>query len=186
MGKYLKSSKERRYYSLFSQIFDGLLVEKTSKNNNTSMATIFDAIRRFSVREKLCFDRILQRRQKSASVSYAVLGKEESAELFSLYGEDRIVNVSKAAADTLAEEIGTLGLVAYYDDPACSDFVQFRLRRSAKFTTLDLRTLLGPLGFTNGGGHPGAIGFRIPKEEVPDIHVFTTGIVGRIETIITG
>ncbi|MDR0759700.1 MAG: DHH family phosphoesterase [Treponema sp.] len=185
MGKYLKSSKERRYYSLFCQFFDGLLVEKTSKNRN-NMEAIFDAIRRFSVREKHCFDRILQRRQKSASIAYAVLGKEESAEMFALYGKECIVNVSKAAADTLAEETGNLGLVAYYDDPACSDFVQFRLRRSAQFTTLDLRTLVGGLEFTNGGGHPGAIGFRLPKKEVPDIHLFTAGIVDRIETIITG
>jgi nanoRNase/pAp phosphatase (c-di-AMP/oligoRNAs hydrolase) len=186
MGKYLKSSKERWYYSFFSKAFDDLLVEKTRKNTNNmaSMEAIFDTIQRFSVREKKCFDCIIEQQQKSKFISYAALGQEESAELFAAYGGELVVNVSKAVADTLAEETEKLGLVAYYDDKSLSNFVQFRLRRSAKFTTLDLRTVLKPIGITNGGGHPGAIGFRVAKEEVPDIHAFTAGIVGTVEGMI--
>jgi nanoRNase/pAp phosphatase (c-di-AMP/oligoRNAs hydrolase) len=188
MGKYLKSAKERWYYSVFSQAFDKLLVEKTKKNsgNMASMEAIFDTIQRFSVREKICFDRIVKQQQKSKFVSYVALGKEESAELFALYGGELIVNVSKAAADTLAEETEKLGLIVYYDDPSLSDFVQFRLRRSAKFTTLDLRTVLKIIGITNGGGHPGAIGFRVTKDKVPDIHAFTAEITGKIDAMIAG
>ncbi|MDR2741611.1 MAG: DHH family phosphoesterase [Treponema sp.] len=188
MGKYLKSAKERWYYSVFSRAFDKLLVEKTRKNssNMASMEAIFDTLQRFSVREKICFDRIVKQQQKSQFISYVALGKEESAELFALYGGELLVNVSKAAADTLAEETEKLGLVVYYDDPALSDFVQFRLRRSAKFTTLDLRTVLKTLGITNGGGHPGAIGFRVTKDEAPDIHAFTAEIAGKIDGMIAG
>jgi nanoRNase/pAp phosphatase (c-di-AMP/oligoRNAs hydrolase) len=187
MGMYLKSSKERRYYTLFSQIFDKLLVEKTKKNGNNmaSMRAIFDVLYHFSAREKQCFDRIIQQQQKSRFISYTVLDKEESEELFSLYGEELVINVSKAVTDTLTEGIGKLGLVVYYDPPSRSKFVQFRLRRSAKFTSLDLRTVLEPLGITNGGGHPGAVGFRVPQEEVPDVRAFTAGIVERIESMIT-
>jgi nanoRNase/pAp phosphatase (c-di-AMP/oligoRNAs hydrolase) len=187
MGKYLKSAKERWYYSVFSQAFDKLLVEKTRKNstNMASMEAIFDTIQRFSVREKACFDRIIKQQQKSKFISYVALGQEESAELFAAYGAELVVNVSKAAADTLAEETEKLGLVAYYDDKAISDFVQFRLRRSAKFTTLDLRTVLKTIGITNGGGHPGAIGFRTPKGKVPDIHAFTAELTGNIEGMIS-
>jgi nanoRNase/pAp phosphatase (c-di-AMP/oligoRNAs hydrolase) len=186
MGKYLKSSKERWYYSFFSRVFDKLLVEKTRKNSNNlaSMEAIFDTIQHFSVQEKNCFDRIIKQQQKAKFIHYVVLGIEESAELFSRYGNELLVNVSKAIADTLAEETGKLGLVVYYDDKSISDFVQIRLRRSAKFNTLDLRTVLGTLGITNGGGHPGAIGFRITKDEVVDIQAFITGIVAKIEDLI--
>jgi nanoRNase/pAp phosphatase (c-di-AMP/oligoRNAs hydrolase) len=188
MGKYLKSAKERWYYSLFSQIFDRLLVEKTRKNSNNlaSMEAIFDTIQRFSVQEKNCFDRIISRQRKSNCVHYVALKKEESAELFKLHGDERIVNISKAVADTLAEENGKMGLVAYYDDPSISDFVQFRLRRSAHFTSLDLRTILQPIGIANGGGHPGAIGFREAKDKINDIETFTAGIAAKIESLIGG
>jgi nanoRNase/pAp phosphatase (c-di-AMP/oligoRNAs hydrolase) len=185
MGKYLKSNKERRYYNMFSTIFDKMLIEKTLKNshNLSSMEAIFDVIQRFSVREKKCFDRIIAQRQKSKSLLFICLNQAESAELFELYGAELVVNVSKAAADTMAEESGKLGLVAYYDRADLSDFVQFRLRRSAGFTTLDLREVLRVLRIGNGGGHPGAVGFRVKKAEAPDLAAYTRGLVSQIDAL---
>jgi nanoRNase/pAp phosphatase (c-di-AMP/oligoRNAs hydrolase) len=186
MGKYLKSAKERWYYNYFSSVFDKMLVEKTLKNsrNLSSMEAIFDVIQRFSVREKKCFDRIIGQKQKSKSLLFVCLEKKESEELFALHEAELIVNVSKAVADTLAEESGKLGMVAYYDKAALSDYVQFRLRRSARFTTLDLREVLEYLKISNGGGHPGAVGFRVKKDTVPDIAAYTQGLVAQIETLI--
>jgi nanoRNase/pAp phosphatase (c-di-AMP/oligoRNAs hydrolase) len=186
MGRFLNSNKERRYYRLFSSMFDKLLIEKTNKDsrNIASMEAIFDAIQRFSVQEKQCFDRIIKQKKKSPSICYVSLGREESAELFSQYGAERIVNVSRAAADTLAEESGKLGFVSYYDADPSSDYVQFRLRRSADYKSLDLRTVLGALLIANGGGHPGAIGFRVGKAEVPDIHGYTEQLVAEIERLV--
>jgi nanoRNase/pAp phosphatase (c-di-AMP/oligoRNAs hydrolase) len=186
MGKYLKSHKERRYYTMFSAMFDKLLIEKTNKNshNIASMEAIFDAIQRFSVREKQCFDRILELRHRYGPIGYVCLDREVSAELFQTYGVEFIVNVSKAAADTLAEASGKLGLVAYFDDESLTGFVQFRLRRSAQFTTLDLREVPARLGIANGGGHPGAIGFRVQKADVQDIHAFTMDIASKIAALI--
>jgi nanoRNase/pAp phosphatase (c-di-AMP/oligoRNAs hydrolase) len=186
MGKYLKSNKERWYYKIFSSTFDKMLVEKTLKNspNLSSMEAIFDVIQRFSVREKKCFDRIIAQKQKSKSLLFVCLGREESAELFALHDAELIVNVSKAAADTLAEESGRLGLIAYYDKAELSDYVQFRLRRSARFAAMDLREVLGRLKISNGGGHPGAVGFRVKKADVPDIAAYMQGLVTQIEALV--
>jgi nanoRNase/pAp phosphatase (c-di-AMP/oligoRNAs hydrolase) len=189
MGKYLKTNKERWYYKIFSTMFDKMLIEKTRKNssNLSSMEAIFDVIQRFSVQEKKCFDRIAAKKQKSSSVSYVILNAEESAELFEQYGVELIVNVSKAVADVLAEESGKLGMVIYYDEAGISDFVQFRLRRSARYTTLDLRKTLSRLNISNGGGHPGAIGFRVKKADISDITAFVKEVVAKIEeSVLSG
>ncbi|MDR2403702.1 MAG: DHH family phosphoesterase [Spirochaetaceae bacterium] len=185
MGKYLKSNKERFYYKIFSAMFDKLLIEKTIKNsrNISSMQAIFDAIERFSVQEKKCFDGIIKKRQKAGVVFYVALEKDESAGLFSQYGAELIVNVSKAVADTLAEESGKLGLIAYYDPEFRSDFIQFRLRRSSKYKTLDLRVVLTSLGISNGGGHPGAIGFRVKQSEVADMNAYVNDLVAKIDQL---
>jgi nanoRNase/pAp phosphatase (c-di-AMP/oligoRNAs hydrolase) len=186
MGKYLKSNKERWYYKFFSTVFDKMLIEKTLKNspNLSSMEAIFDVIQRFSVREKKCFDRIIERKQKTKSLLFVCLDKAESAELFKLYEAELIVNVSKAAADTLAEESGKLGFIAYYDKEDLSDYVQLRLRRSSRFTTLDLRKVLEGLKISNGGGHPGAIGFRVKKADVPDIESYVRDLAAQIESLL--
>jgi nanoRNase/pAp phosphatase (c-di-AMP/oligoRNAs hydrolase) len=117
-------------------------------------------------------------------IHYICIDQKKSAEFFSQYGRELIVNISKAAADTMAEDCGKLGLVVYYDDPSLSDFYQFRLRRSAKYLHVDLRAVLKELKIENGGGHPGAIGFRVLKDSVPDIERYTAGIVSRIETLV--
>jgi nanoRNase/pAp phosphatase (c-di-AMP/oligoRNAs hydrolase) len=186
MGKYLKTRKERFYYKTFSEIFDRLLVEKTARNskNLSSMEAIFDVIKNFSVQERKCFESIMALKNDKKSIYYVCMNEAESAEFFKHYGEELLVNVSKAAADTLAEDCGKLGLVVYYDDPGVSGFIQFRLRRSAVFIKTDLREVLAGLKIENGGGHPGAVGFRLTKDEVKDIAVFTLDLVSRIEELI--
>jgi nanoRNase/pAp phosphatase (c-di-AMP/oligoRNAs hydrolase) len=183
MGKYLKTSRERRYYQIFTGIFDRLLFEKTIKGrgNISSMEAIFDVIQRFSVQEKKCYDGIMALKRKSNMVYYVCLDKELSGEMFKSYGTELMVNISKAAADTMAEESGKLGMVVYYDDEDLSDFIQFRLRRSAKFPTIDLRGVLSVLDIRNGGGHPGAVGFRVKKTEVPDLDAYIEALIARIE-----
>jgi nanoRNase/pAp phosphatase (c-di-AMP/oligoRNAs hydrolase) len=186
MGKYLKTSRERWYYRLFTGIFERLLFEKTTKgkNNLSSMEAIFDVIQRFSVQEKKCYDGLIALKHASKLVHYVCLDKAQSAELFALYGAELMVNISKAVADTLAEECGSLGMVVYYDDETLSDFIQFRLRRSAAASAVDLREVLSGLAVRNGGGHPGAVGFRIKKDEVEDIAAYTEGLITRIGELV--
>jgi nanoRNase/pAp phosphatase (c-di-AMP/oligoRNAs hydrolase) len=185
MGKYLKTRREKFYYRIFSELFDRLLEEKTSKNskNLSSMEAVFDVIQNFSVQEKHCFEGIMALKNTDNSIHYICIDQEKSEEFFNAYGVELIVNVSKAAADTLAEDCGKLGMVVYYDDPSLSEFIQFRLRRSAKFLHADLRTVLTGLKIENGGGHPGAVGFRVKKDEVTDIKAYAAEIVSRIEAL---
>ncbi|GHV86100.1 DHH family phosphoesterase [Spirochaetia bacterium] len=185
MGKYLKTRREKFYYRIFSEIFDHLLGEKTLKNskNLSSMEAVFDVIQNFSVQEKHCFEGIMALKDTQKTIHYICVDKAKSAEFFKAYGTELIVNISKAAANTLAEDCGKLGLVVYYDDPSLSDFIQFRLRRSAKFLNADLRTILTGLKIENGGGHPGAIGFRVKKDEVKNIKTYTRDIVDLIEKL---
>jgi len=186
MGKYLKTRREKFYYRIFTDVFNKALGEKTNKNSNnlSSMEAVFDVIQNFSVREKHCYEGIMKIKNEEKSIHYICIDKEKSAELFNAYYAEMIVNISKAAADTLAEECGKLGLVAYYDDPSLSNYVQFRLRRSAKFIHVDLRDVLAGLKIENGGGHPGAIGFRVSKDEVKDIGNYTADLVNRIEKLV--
>jgi nanoRNase/pAp phosphatase (c-di-AMP/oligoRNAs hydrolase) len=74
-------------------------------------------------------------------------------------------------------------MVSYYDDPGSSNFVQWRLRRASAFASIDLREVLPVIGITNGGGHPGAIGFRRPKSEVQDITAMTKEFAEKVSAM---
>lgn len=171
MGRYLKTRRERWFYGRFSSLFERMLSNKTrsGSGNFESKEQVFDALAALSKDEDACFRLMSKAMVSSGRVRFAVLGAEASRVLFAKYGNDTIVAVSKTLVDKLAETSGCLGFVGYYDDPALSSFVQFRLRRSQAYTELDLREAIARLEIKNGGGHPGAVGLRIEREAVPDI-----------------
>lgn len=185
MGKYLKTKRERWFYERFSSLFDRLLAQKTNlgSGNFTSKEEVFEAIATLSAEEQECFVRMMESRGSLPSLEYVILGEPEVAALVAEFGVDVVTTIAKAVADALAEDGGRLGLVAYPDPPAVSELVQFRVRRSHSYRALDLRDILGQLEVTNGGGHPGAVGFRYPKAVAPNFLVFAMGIAARIDEL---
>jgi len=62
--------------------------------------------------------------------------------------------------------------------------VQFRLRRSHLFQKVDLRDFLSRNGIANGGGHPGAIGFRFERSQIIDMNRFSTELVEKAGAMV--
>ncbi len=185
MGKYLKTKRERWFYERFSSLFDRLLAQKTAvgSGNFTSKEEVFEAIVTLSAEEEECFRRMMAGRARLPSLEYVILSEAEVAALHDEYGEDILTSIAKAVADALAEDSGRLGLVAYPDHSSVSDLLQFRLRRSHAFRDLDLRDVLVALSAANGGGHPGAVGFRFEKSMAADSRAFALDIAARIDAI---
>jgi nanoRNase/pAp phosphatase (c-di-AMP/oligoRNAs hydrolase) len=185
MGKYLKSKREKRFYRMFSSMFNELLFNATTKSTNFSNKDeVFSELGRLSESEAKCYSYFLDKRQTLGHTGYVVLNEAESAELHSSFDSDTIISVSRSIADVLAEGVGFLSLVVFYDNNDVSDLVQFRMRRSQSFTSYDLRKILEVFSIENGGGHEGAIGFRIPRTGIPDIGVYTRNLLEGIETEI--
>lgn len=186
MGRYFKTRRERWFYEQFSVLFERLLARKTrtGSGNFSTREQVFTALAALSTDEEECYRFLAAKAITAGRVRYAALDAESSRCLFSRYGNDTVVAVSKALVDRLAEEGGSLGLVAYFDDPSVSPFAQFRLRRSQAFTVLDLRDAIGRLGITNGGGHPGAVGLRIERDAVPDLVATTRSFVETLNTMV--
>ncbi len=186
MGLFLKSRRERRYYQIFSGMFNKLLGQKTvSSKNFSNMDEVFQAIQRLSDTEEKCFNFFWERRVASRAFSLVALKLEDTKVLYSWADMDTVVTVARAIADKLAEESAKLSLVAYYDNPENSDLVQFRIRRSQNYKEFDLRRILPLLNIENGGGHEGAIGFRIPRAEIADFQGFVQNLIRTVEQTIT-
>jgi nanoRNase/pAp phosphatase (c-di-AMP/oligoRNAs hydrolase) len=185
MGKYLKTKRERWFYERFSSLFDRLLAQKTAigSGNFTSKEEVFDAIASLSSEEEDCYRRMMGFRGSLGSIEYVILGEDDAAAIHDDFGEETLTTIAKAVADALAEEGGKLGLVAYPDHPSVSELMQFRLRRSHSYRDLDLREALVAIGATNGGGHPGAVGFRFAKSESRDFRRFAMKMIRKIDAL---
>jgi nanoRNase/pAp phosphatase (c-di-AMP/oligoRNAs hydrolase) len=185
MGKYLRLERQKWYYKVFSGLYSQLLDKTTDKSrgNISTMQDIYSLLLNLSDQEAACLYEMEIFMEKGHSVYSIGLDRRVSALFFNRYPNEVIVDVAKSEANTLAEDSGRMGLVAYYDAPLISDFVQFRLRRSSSWEKLDLRLVLDALGITNGGGHEGAVGFRVPKADIPDLSVYMQKLLANIELV---
>jgi hypothetical protein len=166
-------------------MFNEMLAQKTTRRTNFSdMQQVFREIQRLSRNEEQCFNYFIERKRFSSRIGYVVLGEGDIDTLSREFDNDTIVSVARGVADILAEESKWLGLVCYVDTPDQSDLIQFRLRRSHLYKAIDLRTVLKTFSISNGGGHQGAIGFRIPKIEVADLEDFVATLIRGIEDLI--
>lgn len=186
MGKYLKTDQEKWFYTWITGLFDKMLLSKTRRGsrNLASKEDVFKAINTLTEKEENCYRFFLEQFQSHPFINYVVLTEEQSARMFETYGGDIFISVAKTIADVLAEKSKYLGLVAYYDTVSPSGLVQFRIRRSHLFQTIDLRTFLETNHIDNGGGHPGAIGFRFHKNEIDNINEFSLGIVTKASKMV--
>jgi len=185
MGRYLKSSREKRMYRIFSTLFNDILSTSTIKETNiTNMNQIFDQLKQASEKEKHCFQYIKKKSKVFKSVGYAILSEDDMHYLYENFDDDDIISTTRTLADMLAEDSGKVGLVSYYDIPEKSDLIQFRMRRSQNYKNYDLREFLKTMGIQNGGGHEGAIGFRLPKDTVDDYQKFVTNMVKKVNELL--
>jgi single-stranded DNA-specific DHH superfamily exonuclease len=148
------------------------------------MDQVFSELQKLSVHEEDCFSYMLARKRRAGSLGVVALSEEEMKPLYGRCDEETIVSGARVIADKLAEESGKLGLVAYYDNPERSELVQFRLRRAGGWKKYDLRRLLDLFSIANGGGHEGAIGFRVPRSDIKDFEGYVKKLQEGIEKAI--
>ncbi len=185
MGKYLKTKRERRFYRIFSSMFNALLVgQTTSSANFSNQDEVFEEIGRLSSSEELCHSAFIGHQATRGPICHIILDEAASTDIHKRFTHDTVVAVSRAVADVLADESKFVGLVVFYDHPSVSDLIQFRMRRSQNFKQYDLRHILDIFSISNGGGHEGAIGFRIPRGEIDDIVAYSETLLDGIEKAI--
>lgn len=187
MGKYLKTRKEKWFYRLFSNMFSDMLSKKTRKNssNFSTMDEVFKSLQQLSKQEDECFQLMMKHKlELTENITSIIVDKETMERISQKFDHETIITAARYAADFLAESGGTLSLIIYFDRKENSDLIQFRIRRNHAYKALDLRNILDVFSITNGGGHPGAIGFRIPAGEISDLNSFVNSLVAGIEKMM--
>ncbi|MEA1910602.1 MAG: hypothetical protein U9N32_02875, partial [Spirochaetota bacterium] len=187
MGKYLKTRKEKWFYRLFSSMFNQMLADKThiDSGNFSTMNEVFNELQQMSLHEDECFKLMMKQKVDfSPKIGSVIVSEEVIKQMREAYDHETIVSVARYAADSLSEYSRVLSLVAYYDDKKDSQLIQFRMRRCHLYKGLDLRSILEVFNIKNGGGHPGAIGFRIPAAGIPDLYEYVETLIKGIEKLI--
>lgn len=160
------SKRDKRMFNLFSKSLESKLDELTIKNSNNlaNLEQVFDVIQSLSLNEKILIEELLENEIKRENISAVILDDDKSRELINKTDDYSLfVNTIKDVTDILAEHSGKTGLTMYLEEQE-KRLYQIRIRCSKSYNKIDLRTILTNLKIENGGGHPGAIGLRIPPD----------------------
>ncbi len=180
-----RSRRDAFFHEMFLRRFGELLRKQMHKNsmNFRSIDDIFATIQSLSVEEKDLYEHLMQKARFVDRVGCVSLDEHESQNFLSRVDYSVFVNVIKTVTDELCEQSGAIGLTAYYEHPDVSNLVQFRIRASRSAQGIDLRAILDRLGIKDGGGHPGAIGFRVPKAQIRDFPAFVVSVLEALRSL---
>lgn len=188
-GVAFSNSRDEHFFKLFSDKLENLLRKQTHKGseNFADLGQVYQAIQSFSQEEQKLYEKLILKEEKTKEIHYVVLSQEESQKIieeaqdYSLF-----VNVIKAVTDAIAEDSKKIGYTLYFDESNPEKkLYQIRIRLAKKFNSIDLREILTSLKIKDGGGHPGAIGFRLPVEQIQDIPTFCKKINEALKNLLS-
>lgn len=166
-GLTLKTNRERFFYTLFTKFFSEILKKSYRENsgNYSNITDIFTTIQQLSPEEKEVYQKLLEFTHFSKQTGFIFLTEVQSREFFEKYDPELFVKVIKFVTDFLAERSGKVGTTEYYETFIENGKIQYRLRAARGCTNIDFRQILNEFKITDGGGHPGAVGFRLKKDK---------------------
>ncbi|UTC61856.1 DHH family phosphoesterase [Treponema sp. OMZ 787] len=186
MGNYLFKRRDKAFYNYFLKKFNSILHEQFNEGskNISSVNEIVDVMEKLSDEDARLYESIMKNTSYDGRVGVIILDEKQSNALSSGIDYNQFLGVIKRATDNIAEKVGGVGISAYFDPAEISDKIQLRIRASGDVKGIDLRPILSEFSITDGGGHPGAIGFRFPRTEIKDLPGYVDKISKRVKILI--
>lgn len=180
LGNYIANRLEKELFDYFSQHLNLLLRISTNESGTTkkieSMEGLLGIMETSSAETKKVYQTIIERAVYTGRIGAVILSQDESHSFLERVEYAQFTGMIKLAADTLAEKSGGVGIFIFYDPPGKSDKIQCRIRASAAVRGINLHPVISHFNITDGGGHPGAIAFRLPHTCESSLYRFVADI----------
>lgn len=185
-GNYLSKRRDKAFYNYFSKKLNNILHKKYYKNSSNigSMDEIVTTLETLTEKEKKIYDAVIAYETFKDKIGMIILDKKKSACLIKPADYMQFLDIIKRATNDIAEKVCGAGLSVYYDPDNESGLIQFRVRASEHIVGTDFRPILKKLNISDGGGHAGAIGFRVKKNDVTDFPAYVEKVIQEILNIM--
>ena len=180
MGNYISNPHYKEIFDYFSKHLNLMLRISTHSAGTTkkieSMERLLDVMETTDAETEKVYNNILGRAVYAGHIGAVILSEEESNFFFETIEHAQFTGMIKVATNAIAEKAGGIGISVYYDSPGKSNKIQCRIRVSEAMRGINLHPVLSHFKITDGGGHPGAIAFRLPREFGRSIHTLIADI----------
>ena len=180
MGNYISNPHDKKVFDYFSKHLNLMLRLSTHSSGHTkkieSMERLLDVMETTDAETEKVYNAIVDRAVYTGRVGSVVLSEDESNAFLKNIEYAQFIGMIKVATNTIAEKAGGVGISAYFDSPDKSNKIQCRIRVSEAMRGINLHPILSHFKITDGGGHPGAIAFRLPRESGSSLHTLLADI----------
>jgi len=166
MGNYLVTAHDKEVFNYFSRHLNMMLRISTRSENTkkiASMERLLNVIETSDAETEKIYNTIVSKAVYTKGVGMIILSESDSKSIFETIEYGQFISMIKMATNTIAEKANGVGISAYYDTPDKSNKIQCRIRACEAVRGIDLHSVLAHFQITDGGGHPGAIAFRLPR-----------------------
>ena len=189
MGNYLSTKRDISFYHYFLNKFDNILHKshyKGSKNIG-SVEEVLHLLEEFS-KEEISFYNILKQEVKyEENIGILLLDECNSYKLQNKASDFQLfIDIIRRLTGDLSDFPNEASVSCFYYPTSISSFVEFRVRASENLRGIDFRSLIDIMEVPdgNGGGHPGAICFKVEKHLISDIKEYVASLIFNVENII--
>ena len=181
MGNYISNPQERASFDYFSKHLNLVLrISTLLPGSNTqkiaSMDTLLAALESANAEHEQLYNSMLDKAVYTGRIGCVLLSQKESETFFDAVEYTQFIGMIKSATNAVAEKSGGVCISAYYDSPAKSNKIQCRIRVSEAARGINLHPVLSHFNITDGGGHPGAIAFRLQRIQEAQLSQFLAEI----------
>lgn len=186
LGNYLFKQRDKAFYEYFLKKFNMILNAQFDKGsgNISSVEEILEILEKLSAEDSRLYRQIMKIAVYDGRVGIILLDETQSASLSSGIDYNQFLGVIKRATDSIAQQSKGVGISAYFDPIEISDKIQLRIRAAEDVKGIDLRVVLTDFSIKDGGGHPGAIGFRFHRSEIQDLNAYVEKINTKVKTLL--
>ena len=189
-GGYLATKRDISFFKYFLNKFDAIL-KKTSYKGSTNVSSVdemLELLEKMSQEEKHLYDAIKKEVSFKDNIGLLILDEKTSYNLYSSLDDFSVfIEIIRNITDELSNIPNDASVSCFYYPPSISSFIEFRVRASENLRGIDFRSLINIMKVPdgNGGGHPGAICFKIEKHLINDIKKYVASLISNVENIIS-
>jgi hypothetical protein len=190
LGNYLSTRRDRAFFKYFLNKLGDILKKShyINSSNISSPDEILHILEEISEKEKFLYIEISKKITKNENIGLLILNEEDSSNLQKKADDFQdFIAVVRRITGELSDNPNFASVSCFYYPENISNFVEFRVRAGEAVKGIDFRQVIEdlkvPLG--NGGGHPGAVCFKIEKEKIADLDEYVRNILEDVNHLIS-
>ncbi|MGP1438477.1 MAG: DHH family phosphoesterase [Treponema sp.] len=188
-GNYLSSRRDRAFFKYFLNKLGSILREShyINSGNISSTDEILHLLEEVSEKEKLLYNLVSKKVKKQDSIGLLILNEEDSLNLQKSADDFQdFIAIVRRITGELSDSPNTASISCFYYPKSISNFVEFRVRAGEIIKGIDFRQVIEDMKVPegNGGGHPGAICFKVEKRMIANINDYTKKLMEDVLKII--